>query len=223
MKLLQLNQKGKPKLSRSQAVKGVFKYRNPRPFTSVKGLKLCQTKATMDAEKGMGDETEDAIYMNLADHDELFPNDPVASEGGEVEVTPRPTVDAMLPQMETPDNGELNPQVRVALTDIGTVLRQAGYPITSVTSNWALEEEEDHGGSNAPPTPGGFPNMEVDASQNDSPGMGLEEDSGLEPSILGEGDTQQGPSQPEGFLQEEEKGASGNLGSTLIQKENTGG
>ena len=88
----------------------------------------------MEAEKGMGDEVEDAIYM-VADHDELFPNDPVASEGGGAEVTPRPAVDAMLPQMETPDNGELNPQMKVALTDIGTVLRQAGYPLTSVTSN----------------------------------------------------------------------------------------
>ena len=219
MKLSQSNKQGKPKLSRRQATKGVFKIRNPRPFTSVKGLKLCKAKVTMETEKGMGDETEDAIYM-VADHDELFPNDPVASEGAGGEVNSRPTVDPMLPQMETPDNGELNPQMKVALTDISTVLRQAGYPLTSVTSNWALEEEEGgQGGSNTPQTPGGCPNMEVDASQNDSPGMGLEEDSGLEPSILGEGDTQQGPSQPEGCFQEEEKGALGNPGSTHIQKE----
>ena len=114
MKLSQSNKQGKPKLSRRQATKGVFKNRNPRPFTSVKGLKLCKAKATMEAEKGMGDETEDAIYM-VADHDELFPNDPVASEGAGGEVNSRPTVDPMLPQMETPDNGGLNPQMKVAL------------------------------------------------------------------------------------------------------------
>ena len=217
MEFLQLHQKGRFKLSRSQAFKGVFKYRTPRRLTSVKGLKLCQTKATMDAEKGMGEEAEDGIYMNVADH-ELFPNDPAASEGGGGEATPRPIIDAMLPQMETPDNGELNPQARVSLTDIGTVLRQAGYPITSVTSNWALEEEEGHGGANAPPTPGRFPDMEVDAIKTDSPGTVLEEDSGVEPSIVGESDTQQGLSQPESFPQEEGK-ALGNLGPTQTQRE----
>ena len=216
MEFLQLHQKGELKFSNSQTFKGVFKYQNPRRLTSVKGLKLCQTKA-MDAGKGMGEETEDGIYMNLADH-ELFPNDPAASEGGGVEVPSRPTVDAMLPQMEASDNGELNPQVRVSLTDIGTVLRQAGYPISSVTSNWALEVEEDNGGANAPPTPGGFPDMEVDATKTDSPGTVLEEDSGVEPSIVGENEAQQGPSQPEIFPQEEGK-ALGNMGPTLAQKE----
>ena len=129
MKLSQSNKQGKPKLSRRQATKGVFKIRNPRPFNSVKGLKLCKAKVTMETEKGIGDETEDAIYM-VADHDELFPNDPVASEGAGGEVNSRPTVDPMLPQMETPDNGGLNPQMKVALTDISTVLRQAGYPLS---------------------------------------------------------------------------------------------
>ena len=216
MGFLQLHQKGRLKFSRRQAFKGVFKYQTPRQLTSVKGLKLCRTKATMDDEREIGEEAEDGIYMSVEDH-ELFPNDPAASEGGGGEATPRPIIDAMLPQMETPDNGELNPQARVSLTDIGTVLRQAGYPITSVTSNWALEEEEGHGGANAPPTPGRFPDMEVDTTKTDSPGTVLEEDSGVEPSIVGESDTQQGLSQQEILPQEEGK-ALGNLGPAQAQK-----
>ena len=196
--------KGGPRVLESHAAKRVLKYLRQRGFTSVQNLDPHQTKATMEGGKLNGEEVEDGICMNLTDHD-LFPNDNPASEGVEGEGGSGPIVDAVLPQMGPPEHCGLGPQARVALNDIGIVLRQAGYPLAALNSDWTLEEEGSQGNEeiSSPPTSSGSSAMQVEAKGGAPDGI-LEEDSGLEHSLEGESGGQQGPSQPIIFPQEEE-------------------
>ena len=124
---LQCYVKGGPRVLESHTAERVLKYLRQKGFTSVQNLNPNQTKATMEGEKMNGEETEDNICMNLEDHD-LFPNDNSAPESIEEEGGAGPIVDAVLPQMGPPEHCELGAQARVALNDIGLVLRQAARP-----------------------------------------------------------------------------------------------
>ena len=200
---LQCYVKGGPRVLESHTAERILKYLRQKGFTSVQNLNPNQTKATMEGGKMNGEEAEDNICMNLEDHD-LFPNDNSAPESIEEEGGAGPIVDAVLPQMGPPEHCELGAQARVALNDIGLVLRQAGYPLTALNSDWTLEEEGSQGNEeiSSPPTSSGSSAMQVEA-KGGAPEDILEEDSGLEHSQGGESVGPQAPSQPIIFPQEE--------------------